>query len=323
MACLNIAKSASNVICLSGTPVVNRPREFFTTLSMVRPELFPSFWDYAKTYCDAKNNGWGWDFSGSSNTEQLHSKLTDSIMIRRLKRDVLKELPDKVRSVIPLALTNQAEYDKASEDFLVWLCGQEDGENKAAKAAQAETLTRISALKQLTAKGKTKPVLEWINDFLNSTDEKLILFCWHKSMADKIHKAFTGSIVKVTGSESKEQRQEAVDRFQEEPSCRLLVGNIKAAGVGLTLTAASNVAFVELPWTPGDLTQAEDRAHRIGQKEVVNIYYLLAQGTIEEDMAEILDHKRAVLAEVLDGDFKVTEDESSMISMLLDKVKNK
>jgi len=142
----------------------------------------------------------------------------------------------------------------------------------------------------------------------------LIVFAHHKFVIDRIMQEFGKIAVKVDGSVSMEERQAAVDRFQTDPTCLLFVGNIRAAGVGLTLTAASNVAFVELPWTPGELEQAEDRCHRIGQKNAVTIYYLLAADTIDEEIAQVLDEKRAILASVLDG--RTVDEESTLVALI-------
>jgi len=141
-----------------------------------------------------------------------------------------------------------------------------------------------------------------------------VVFATHKKIIDALMKEFKGISVKIDGSVSSADREYAVQAFQNDKSIRLFVGNIQAAGVGITLTAASAVAFIELPWTPGDLVQAEDRCHRIGQNNNVNIYYLLANGTIEEKIAALLDEKKKVLSQVLDG--KEVE-ESSLLSELI------
>jgi SWI/SNF-related matrix-associated actin-dependent regulator 1 of chromatin subfamily A len=307
-----LGKNIPHIIGLSGTPIVNRPVEAYNALSLIDSSVIPSFWHYAHKYCGAKHNGFGWDFNGATNTEELHQKLSNSIMIRRKKEDVLTDLPDKTRTIIPLEITNQKEYGKAERDFIQWI-KETKGNAAAAKAKNAEALAQIEALKQLTIKGKIKESLDWIQNFLD-VDGKLIVFAVHKSTIDMLMKKFKDIAVKIDGSVSMAKRQEAVDQFQNNPKIRLFVGNIKAAGVGLTLTAASNVAFLELPWSPGDLDQAEDRAHRISQKNAVNIYYLIGQNTIEETISSLIDHKRKILDSVLDG--KETE-ESSLLSELL------
>lgn len=311
-----LAKKIPHLIALSGTPIVNRPIEFYNVINLVDPTLFPDGWAYAKRYCGAKHNGYGWDFNGATNTKELHEKLNGSIMIRRKKIDVLKELPAKLRSLVPMELDNVREYSKAESNFISWLRDTR-GEEAAERAGNAEALAAIEALKQLSIKGKMKDSIDWISTFLES-DEKLVVFATHKMVIDRLMEEFKTIAVKIDGSVDPKNRQKAVDAFQEDPNIRLFIGNIKAAGVGITLTAASNVAFLELPWTPGDLNQAEDRVHRIGQVDSVTVYYLLAQGTIEERIARLLDNKRKVLDAVLDG--QDTED-SSLLSELMSTYK--
>jgi len=310
----DIAKHTEHFIGLSGTPIVNRPVEFFNAIQMIDPSLFPNYWNFVKKYCDAKHNGYGWDFSGATNTTELHERLSTSIMIRRRKSEVLKELPDKIRTFVPVELTNRDEYATAERDFIKFVKIQK-GVTAANKASAAEALAEIEGLKQLAIQGKMDQCIKWIEDFIES-GEKLVVMATHRFVIDSLMDRFKDIAVKVDGSVSSEGRQTAVDRFQSDEDVKLFVGNIKAAGVGLTLTAASNVAFIELPWTPGDLVQAEDRCHRIGQKDTVNVYYLLAQETIEERIAGLLDDKRRVLDSVLDGERPA---EGSLFSELMDK----
>ena len=307
-----LAKGVPHFIALSGTPLVNRPIELFNAINIIKPELFPNYYKYAQRYCGAKYNGFGWDYSGASNTEELHRILKDEIMIRRLKSEVLTELPGKLRSFVPIELDNRKEYQKAEADLIEWIRFNR-GNQAALKASQAEVLVRIETLKQLAVTGKLDEAIGWITDFIESGD-KLVMFANHKFVIDRLMQVFGERAVKIDGSVSQENRQLAVDQFQNNPAVQLFVGNIKAAGVGLTLTAASNVAFLELPWTPGELQQAEDRCHRIGQKDTVNIYYLLAESSIEETIAQLIDKKMRVLDAVLDG--KETSDDNLLTELL-------
>lgn len=312
-----LCKGAKHIIGLSGTPIVNRPIEFFGGLKIIDPTLFPNRWKYAEHFCDLKHDGFGWNMNGASNTEELHDKLVKTIMIRRLKKDVLKELPPKVRTVVPLELDNEAEYKQAENDFISWL-GKTSPE-KAEKASRAEALTKIEALKQLTIKGKMKQCIEWIKDFLE-TREKLAVFCTHRKTVEILHQEFHKVAVTIDGSTSLDDRQTNIDKFQKDNDCRLVIGNIKAMGVGISLTAASNTCFVELGWTPAEMDQAEDRVHRIGQEaDSVNAWYLIAQNSIEEEIIKLLDEKRKILINVLDG--KEVEDElllSGLMTILRD-----
>lgn len=301
-----------HTIALSGTPITNRPIEFYTTIKLLAPQLFGSRFQYAMQFCNAHNNGYGWNFSGAKNTKQLHEILTSSIMVRRLKADVLKELPAKVISVVPMEINNRATYQKAEDNFIKYL--REIDPAKAKAAERAETLVQIEHMKQLTIQGKMKACKDWIQDHID-TNGKLVVFCTHKSTIDLLMEEFKDIAVKLDGSTSQADRQIVVDRFQNDENVRLFVGNIQAAGVGITLTAASSVAFLELPWTPGACVQAEDRIHRIGQEaSSCNIYYLLADQTIENEIADLLDQKRKILDSVLDG---VDTDEASLLSELL------
>ena len=307
-----IGRKISSVIGLTGTPIVNRPIEGFNAIKMINPNIVSNQMDYGFKFCGAHHNGFGWDFNGATNTEELHELLVNTIMLRRLKKDVLHDLPDKVYSYVPMELDNEDEYFRAEANFISFV-KESKGAAAAYRASNAEALAEIEGLKQLAVKGKIKAALTWIEDALDSNG-KLVVFCTHKFVVDELMAKFESIAVKIDGSVSGEQRQLAVDRFQNDPTVRLFVGNIKAAGVGITLTASSNVVFLELPWTPGDLSQAEDRCHRIGQEDSVNVYYLLAFNTIEEKIAKMIDRKRKVLDAVLDG--KVTE-EKSLLSELI------
>ncbi len=294
-----LTKSTPHVIALSGTPAINRPVELFNTLKIINPDAVPNFWTYVHKYCGAKHTGFGWDFTGSSNQADLHQLLTSTLMIRRLKADVLTDLPEKLYSFVPMELANEAEYAQAENSFINWVRVNK-GAEAAERASQAEQLVQVEALKQLAVAGKMAHVINWINNHLEAND-KLVVFATHKTTIDRLMNTYGKVAVKVDGSVTAADRDAAVQAFQTNAAIKLFVGNIKAAGVGLTLTAASAVAFIELPWSPGELVQAEDRCHRIGQRNAVNVYYLVAQNTIEEQIARLLDSKRNVLNAILDG----------------------
>lgn len=294
-----LVKGVPHVVALSGTPIVNRPYEFYIIIQIIDSTFAPSGLLFAKKYCGARHNGFGWDYSGASNTEELHKRLTQSFMIRRKKADVLKDLPDKIYNYVPFEISNKRLYSQAEYDFLEYIT-ETKGYEAAEKASLAYALTQIEGLKQLAVSGKLSAAIEWIRDFLDN-GEKLVVMAVHTTVIDAIMQVFKGIAVQVDGRTSKKARNKAVESFQSNPKVRLFVGNLKAAGVGLTLTAASNVVILELPWTPGDVMQAEDRCHRIGQKNSVTIHYLLAVNTIEEKIAELIATKKIILAACLDG----------------------
>lgn len=269
---------------ISGTPIENRPLEFFTTLNAVDKFVFGNSWRYKMRYCGAKHNGFGWDFGGASNTEELHKILDGKYMLRRKKCDVLKELPDKQRFLVPI------DIDKTSEYFSIL----ESPNNSIA-------IEKLQSLKREAARAKLDQAIDWISQQIDGGN-KIVCFAIHHDITDKICERFRDICVRFDGRDSQKERDKSVDRFQNDTSCRLFVGNIKAAGVGITLTVSSNVVFVECDWVPGVNIQAEDRVHRIGQKEPVTCWYLVADGTIEEDIFETLNSKKMVLDAVLDGD---------------------
>lgn len=287
-----LCRKLPHVIALSGTPVVNRPVEFYTTLSLLAPAQFGQWWAFAQRYCGAHHNGFGWDFSGASHTDELHERVNGNIMLRRLKADVLEQLPAKSRTVIPLP-TEESGYQADEQAIL----SEWAAKGRSASADAACTF----GLRQAAAAAKLPFCIEWIENFLEgAADRKLVLFVAHHRTTEALLARFPEAL-RMDGTVDIRLRQGVVDRFQTDPKARLIIGHPAVLGTGWTLTAAQDVAFVELPWTPGELMQAEDRVHRIGQRNAVNVYYLVGDGTFEEDLMALLDSKRKVLTSVLDG----------------------
>lgn len=296
-----LCRGAPHVLILSGTPLVNRPSELWPLLNILRPDKYKAFHPFAEAYCQPRLKPWGWTYNGAANLGVLHKNLRRQMMIRLRKKDVLKELPDKRRIVVPIQIENPKEYTFAVKDFIQWLA-RRHGKGKARKAIKAEQMTKIGYLKRLAARLKLKAALEWVDCFLSgTTDQKIVLFAVHKPIITALHEKYKGKCVVVDGGVGPKDRQKAVDAFQHNKSIRVFIGNLQAAGVGITLTAASTVAFLEMGWTPGGHAQAEDRIHRISQKNVATIYYLVARGTIEEKLCEIIQKKQQVLEATLDG----------------------
>lgn len=299
-------------IFLSGTPLENRPVELWSVLATLRPVNFPDYWRFVKRYCGAQKKRVKFfdkktektvvreimDVSHATNILELHKLLMRTCVIRRVKTEVDIQLPEKRRATIPLEITNRKEYSFAAEDVIAYL--KDKGED-ATKAARAETIVQIEKLKQLSVKGKLDAAVEWINDYL-SGNEKLVIFVHHKNIGVSLMESLKEfSPVAISGSMTDKQKQAATEKFQKDAKTRVAVCSLRAAGVGITLTAANAVVFLELGWTPGEHAQAEDRIHRIGQRKACTAYYLLADKTIEEDIAELIDSKRKVLTGVLDG----------------------
>lgn len=315
-----IDRTRMRKLFLTGTPILNRPVEIQPLLAALAPDHFGNFFQFAKRYCDAYQGRYGWDFSGASNLEELQEKLRATVMVRRLKREVLKELPAKRRQVIVLptngakkAVQQEAQAYQKHEGLLDELRNAVDfahasGNEEAYKAAvaalrdaQQVAFEEMSAVRKAVAIAKVPAVIEHLENAFEQGVDKIILFGHHHDVCNPIYEHFKGTAVLLTGEvTSMTERQAAVDRFQEDPGCNLFVGSIKAAGVGLTLTAAAHVIFAELDWVPANVTQAEDRAHRIGQEESVYIQHLVLDGSLDSTMAQMLVEKQEIADRALD-----------------------
>jgi SWI/SNF-related matrix-associated actin-dependent regulator 1 of chromatin subfamily A len=313
---------ANRCLFLTGTPILNRPVELQPIAAALAPNEFGNFFQWAKRYCAAVQGQWGWDFSGASNLEELQERLRGTIMVRRLKRDVLKELPAKRRQVITLptngsakVVAKEAAMYERFEDELEGLRAEVDfahaaGDKAAYKAAvarltQASTLAfnEMSKVRKEVAVAKLPKVIEHLEGMLEKGIEKIIVFGHHHDVCNPLFKHFGDAAVLLTGEvTSNAKRQEAVERFQTDPTVKVFIGSIGAAGVGHTLTASSHVVFAELDWVPANLTQAEDRAHRIGQLDSVLIQHLVVDGSIDARMAQTCVDKQDVADAALDRD---------------------
>jgi SWI/SNF-related matrix-associated actin-dependent regulator of chromatin subfamily A-like protein 1 len=294
-----LAKKIPNIICLTGTPIENKPVEIYNILHLIDENIFPSFQKFAREYCNPQWNGYGWDYSGASHLDKLNRILTGTVMLRRLKNDVLKDLPGKTYSYVPIEIDNRKEYHEAEKNFIEFV-RKTKGEETAERISEVEELAKTEILKQVAVKGKLSQAIEWIKDFIE-TDEKLVVFATHKFVIERLMTEFSEIAVKIDGSVTAKQRQTAVDDFQKNNKIRLFVGNIQAASECITLTVANNLVFLELPWSPKSIEQASDRIHRITQERKVIIYYLLAEKTIEEKIARIIDRKTVTIDAAIDG----------------------
>lgn len=315
-----LCKGVPKVIALSGTPLVNRPIELWTILNILDPKAFPSRYSFAHRYCGPKRTFWGWDFTGASNLTELNQRL-QPVMFRRRKADVLKDLPAKQRNVVPLELSDPKEYQAARDDFAGWLAERDPG--RMDRDEKANALVKLGKLKHLAATLKLSSVYGWIDRFIEGSDGKLIVFGIHReSVVEAIHAKYPGSSI-VTGAVTGKKRQLAIDKFLRDKRCRLFVGNIEAAGVGWSAKGVSDVAFVELPWSPGKVAQAEDRCHGIGrgdENKRTTSWTLVGKGTIEEKLAEILQRKQKTLSKILDG--KSNADDLNVHDLLIKALRN-
>ena len=317
------AIAAKRVVMLTGTPAVNRPIELFALANRLDPVTFPNRFSFAKRYCAAHHNGFGWDFNGASNLDELQAKLRSTIMIRRLKEEVLTELPPKQRQVIVLPVENagarraiRAEvtaFDARQIRIASLRADRElarvDGDKAAYRKAVAALKTaqgglaidELANLRRETALAKVPQVIEHVVDLLDGGADKVLLFAHHREVLYRLKAGLAAySPMSIVGGDSMTARNDAVVRFQNDPTCRVAVLSILAAGVGLTLTAASTVVFAELDWVPGNVSQAEDRAHRIGQRDNVLVHHLVLDGSIDARLAHAIVKKQEVLDKALD-----------------------
>jgi SWI/SNF-related matrix-associated actin-dependent regulator 1 of chromatin subfamily A len=337
---IKVARKSPMIIGLSGTPVENRVIEFFNALNLIRKEYFPSIWKFAARYADLKPDprGFGWDMTGRSNTRELYNVLTKLVMIRRKKSEVMKELPDISRVLVPIEMPVdiRKKYNDAEKEFVKYL--QEKYPNKSIEELlkKDNVLSKIAALRQICVEGKTDHAINWIQDKID-TCEKLVVFTYHRKTAESIEKVFKDKCLKIVGGMTPKERDQSVTKFQQCKTCGvlhhyhahdkeacnefipddrypLLVANIAAAAEGLNFTASSNIAMMEYVYNPAKLQQVEARVHRSGQTEGVFAWYLVASDTIEEKIMSNIDEKMKTIEETIDG----VDSEGLMSSFLKD-----
>jgi len=283
-------------------------------LRIADPEgLGSNFWLFATKFCNATGKPFGRDYSGASNLDILQERLRASFMIRRLKKDVLTELPPKRRQIIAIPstaaksvvqqelnfyVTNQAMIEEAVAKAEI---AQREGDKESYDAAAQDlkglrqaAFEQMSRLRHDTAVAKVPYLIDYLKNTLEQED-KIVLFAHHQDVINPILDKFTSVAVKFDGTMSNGQKQQSVDRFQQDPKCKLFIGSVTAAGVGITLTAASYVLFAELDWRPAMVTQAEDRLHRIGQKESVLVQHVVFDGSLDANMAKKIVEKQKII----------------------------
>ncbi|XP_004423928.1 PREDICTED: DNA annealing helicase and endonuclease ZRANB3 isoform X1 [Ceratotherium simum simum] len=299
---LPIVQKAKRAILLTGTPALGRPEELFMQIEALFPQKFGTWTDYAKRYCNARIRYFGkrpqWDCRGASNLNELHQLLSD-IMIRRLKTEVLTQLPPKIRQRIPFDLPSAAAKELNSS-FEEW-----EKLMRAPNSGATETVMGlITRMFKQTAIAKAGAVKDYIKMMLQNDSLKFLVFAHHLNMLQACTEAVIENktrYVRIDGSVPSSERIHLVNQFQKDPETRVAILSIQAAGQGLTFTAATHVVFAELYWDPGHIKQAEDRAHRIGQCSSVNIHYLIANGTLDTLMWGMLNRKAQVTGSTLNG----------------------
>lgn len=297
-----------HLLALSGTPLLNRPWELYSVLSLLWPEEFDSPFEFGMTYCYGDKPYGKWKFGGAKNLKALHARLVACGMVRRTKAEVFKGLPAMRRFVVPVDMDSRKDYDEAERDVVGWLAKTDLA--RARRASYAEAYTRLGYLKRLAARHKLPAVIDWVRSFLAESEGKLVLGAYHRDtepIIPRLLKAFKDTAVTVHGGVSMHARDLACRKFQEDPGTRLLVGQIQAVGLGYNLSAASDAATVEFGWQPALHQQFDKRIDRPASRRAGDgltpptAWYLPAAGTVDEKLCRVIQAKQKILDNVLDG----------------------
>ena len=325
-AVLEIAKQSESVICLSGTAITNRPNEFYTTLNLLRPNEFSNFFEYGKRYCDGHQKPIGrgkyaWDFNGSSNTEELHNRTRD-FCIRRLKSEVLTELPAKVRSLHYINPTSQQTKDYNAL-LRKWL-DEYDAHRHYGTLPKGFVLNMLTDLRHECGRMKVEHAIQYVKDYVEISGKPIVVFAHHRDILQAIFTTLRedenlrGMVGAIAGDMPAQKRQQQVEAFQRGDLMVLVCSTI-AAKEGITLTASDTTLFVEREWVPAYEEQAEDRVNRIGQEsQSVSAVYLSVENTIDEKFNYVIEQKRKVVQAVLDGG--TVEEREGISNMLIAKM---
>jgi SNF2 family DNA or RNA helicase len=307
----NIVKKVGKVWLLTGTPMTSRPMNYYNLLDLVESPVAENWMAYAIRYCAGYQFSVGpkkvWNVTGSSNLEELRDR-TKPQVLRRLKEDIL-DLPEKIITPVHLRLKSK-EYEKMMGEYYDWYNSSEESSSLTIQ------FSKLMMVRQVIAESKIKDTIELAQNIIDQ-GKKVIIFTNFTDTLNKLTDAFPKVSVKLDGKMSKPQRQHSVDEFQNNDKIKVFVGNLKAAGVGITLTAAEAVIMNDLSFVPSDHSQAEDRAYRYGQKFSVSVYYPIFENTIEGVIYNILNKKKNIFETVMgdnEGKGDVMEEILNLIS---------
>jgi len=296
---MDLASRAERRILLTGTPVLSRPSELWSLLNILDPIRWPNFYRFAHRYCAPVRTQWGWDFTGASNQRELAEMLRGGLMLRRLKKEVLPQLPIVTRQIIALSVDTSP---------LLWtltckvaeLYGFDPYNPPFRIDPEKIPFELISEIRRETGALKAEVALDFIRDQTMDYGQKTVIFAHHLDLLKSLYEAFKETSVLVTGETPLFSRQKAVDAFQNDIAIQYFIASTRAMGQGITLTASSHVIFVEADWVPSILDQAEARLHRIGQRSNVLVQYLVLAGTLDERILAAVQEKRTVINEIIE-----------------------
>jgi SWI/SNF-related matrix-associated actin-dependent regulator 1 of chromatin subfamily A len=290
----SFVKDVDRLWLLTGTPMTSRPMNYYNLLNLVESPVAANWMAYVRRYCNGYQFKVGnrkiWNVTGASNLEELRDR-TSKQVLRRLKTEVL-DLPDKIITPVYLRLKSK-EYESLMGEYYDWY-----DKNPDESTSLTVQFTKLTKIRQVIASEKINSTIELIENILEQ-DKKVIVFTNFTETLHTIHSHFGKKAVYLDGSCSPKQRQDSVDRFQNDEEIKVFVGNLKAAGVGITLTAAEAVIMNDLSFVPSDHSQAEDRSYRYGQKSNVSVYYPIFENTIEGVIYDILNHKKNIFETVM------------------------
>jgi len=309
-----LSRNIQSVIMLTGTPVLSRPIEMFNMLTIIDPKVWNNYYSYATKFCDGHQGYWGFEAKGATNLEELQSRISN-YFLRRTKEEVLKELPRKNHIDVPIDLPVQEreEYDLVEENLIKYLREvKEKTDKEISKSLAGEKLVKLNLLREINALGKISTAKELIDNILEA-GEKVLVFSSFNSPLKELADMYEENSVMILGETPVEERGVIVKKFQEDPNTKIFLGGFKSAGAGITLTAASNIINLDLPWNPADLEQSENRAHRPGAiYESLNIYQIISKNTLDGFMKKLLGTKQEIIDKLMIGE-KEVEKENNLI----------
>ena len=310
----SLAKNIPHVLMLTGTPVLSRPIEIFNVLNIIDPKVWNNYYHFAVRYCAGKQGYWGFEAKGATNLDELRVRIS-RYFLRRTKEEVLPQLPPKNFIDVPIDLPVEAreEYELAEKSLIKYLkeYKKDKTDREIARTLQAEKLVRLNLLREINTTGKIPTAKELIDNIIES-GEKVLVFSGFNSPLKKLVAEYPDNSVLLLGETPIEERGTIVQTFQQNPDVKIFFGGIRSAGVGITLTAASNVIFLDYDYVPAAMEQALNRAHRPGAVyQSLNIYQIVSRNTIDGFMKRLLDRKQEIVDQLIEG-----EDEVKTVKMM-------
>lgn len=298
------------VLGLTGTPVVNKPKDLYSQLAILnRLSDFGGYKNFVERYCSGPNE--------ASNLKELNFNLWSNAFFRREKSQVLTDLPEMTRQILTVDIDNRKEYADAENDLISYLRKYKDAtDEKIQKSMRGEVMVRIGILRDIAARGKLKAAVDFLADLLEN-DQKVVIFCNLHDIVDRLLKVFPKAVC-ITGRQTMQEKQASIDKFVRDKNTMIAIASIKAASAGVDglQKSCSNVLFIEEPWTAADRDQAESRVHRNGLKDGATMYHMHGKNTIDEKMWQIIEEKSKISHAVMGGEDNVQTDIVDMMANL-------